>query len=166
MIYILALAGWIFSAWRWGDWKNWQCYHTSIFYICFCDIFYYFLTFHYPLWRLEPKGVVSSRTLAIMIELVIFICTTLIYLGRFPKGRWKPVLWIGFWILLYTSLEWGLSRLGVFVYFHGWTLFKSTLFDILAFPIVRLHFSKPLLTYILSIPITIILLYLNHVPVR
>jgi hypothetical protein len=129
-------------------------------------VLYFYLTCHYPLWRLEPKGIVSTRTEAILIELVIFICTTLIYLGRYPKEPLKSVLWIGFWVLLYFILEWVMLRFGVFTYFHHWTLLKSTLFDILAFPMLRLHLARPILTYILSIPITILLLYLNHVPVQ
>lgn len=166
MIYLLAMAGWIFSAWRWGDWKHWRRYHLTFFYLCFCDVLYYFLTCHYPLWRLEPKGIVSSQAAAITIEFVIFVCSTLIYLGRFPNGLRKSVIWIAFWVILYTSIEWGLLQFGVFTYFHGWTLLKSLMFNILAFPIIRLHFTRPLLTVILSIPITILLLFLNHVPVK
>lgn len=166
MIYLVAAAGWLFSAWRWGDWRNWRLYHASILYMCICDVFYYYLTSHYPLWRLEPIGVVSNHTLAIVIELVIFICSILIYLGRFPKGKWKSILWISFWVVLYTILEWGLQWFGVFTYFHGWSLFKSFLFNILAFSMIRFHFSRPIAAYLLSIPITILLLYLNHVPVK
>ncbi|NRD80049.1 hypothetical protein HPT25_22180 [Bacillus sp. BRMEA1] len=166
MIYIVALAGWFFAALRWGDWKNWRRYHASILYVYFCDILYYFLTFNYPLWNLEPKGFVSNRAIAIGLELIIFACSVLIYLGRFPKGKLKPIIWIGFWVVLYTSIEGGLFWLGVFKYFHGWTILKSALFNILAFPMIRLHLSKPILTYLLSVPITIVLLFLNHVPVK
>ncbi|MRH45038.1 hypothetical protein GH741_20555 [Aquibacillus halophilus] len=167
MIFILLVVAFIFATWRWGDWRNWKLYHSTILYFLYNDMLYGYLTnFHYPLWIHVPVFPFDSFSVVKILAQICFACTPLIYLGCYPKERRNVILWIGFWIILYSSIEGGLLIISAVQHFNGWTLTYSVLFNMMMFPMLRLHFTRPLLAYTLSVPITITLLIINNVPVR
>ncbi|MDQ0897483.1 hypothetical protein QFZ80_001311 [Paenibacillus sp. V4I7] len=156
----------ILAGWRWGDWRHWQTYHSTILYYLLGDIFYMVLTSHYPLWQHQPWPPIHSY---IGVEIGCFVCfasTTLIYLGLFPNGVGKSILWIGFWVVIYSLIEVIYMFCDAIKYFNGWNLFYSVLFNMIMFPLLRLHFFRPLLTYIISIPIAIAILVIFQVPIK
>lgn len=167
MIFIILVVAFIFATWRWGDWRNWKLYHSTILYFLYGDMLYSYLTScHYPLWIHPPIFPIDSYSVIKILVQLCFACTPLIYLGHYPQKMWAAILWIGFWVILYSSIEGGLLLLGAIKHYNGWTLLYSMLFDIMMFPMLRLHFKRPLLAYILSIPITIALLIITKVPLR
>ncbi|KIL41919.1 hypothetical protein SD70_04750 [Gordoniibacillus kamchatkensis] len=156
----------IFLAWRWGDWRNWTKYQSTILYFISCDLLYNFLTYNHPLWEYEPTLVYPNHTMMSLIAMfVAYPSVTLVFLGKYPAGRIKRILWICFWALLWTFLEWVSFKVGQFSYHNGWNLTWSIVFDFVLFAMLRLHFVKPLLTYVLSALITIGLLLLFDVSI-
>jgi hypothetical protein len=145
---------------RWGDWRNWSKYHATILYFIFGDVLYYYVTYSHRLWPLK------NELVCLVGEFIVFACTVLIYLGKYPPGHFISLWWTSLWVIIYTANEWILLKTGTFTYNNGWTLFDSFLFNILLFILLRLHYKMPLITLILSVPISIILILLNSIPIK
>lgn len=166
MAEIIGVSTWLFAGLRWGDWRNWHKYHATILYFILGDVLYYYITYHHRLWSLTPTPPLKTELVCLVGEFLVFASTILIYLGRYPNGHFISAWWTCLWVLIYTVNEWILFLTGTFTYDNGWTLFDSFLFNILMLILLRLHYKKPLLTLILSIPISIILIILNSIPIR
>ena len=54
MAEIIGVCMWILLGLKWGDWKNWAAYQSTIVYFIFCDTLYYLISHSHPLWTLEP----------------------------------------------------------------------------------------------------------------
>jgi hypothetical protein len=109
------------------------------------------------------KRLDSHISLSIMA--IKYPATIFIYLSKFPaRGRWKQVLYILFWVLLYGINE----IIDVFGnninYYNGWNLGWSLFFNAVAFIILRIHYSKPLLAWMSSIGFIIFLWNMFDVP--
>ncbi|SDN04704.1 hypothetical protein SAMN04487897_101901 [Paenibacillus sp. yr247] len=166
MAEIIGVSTWILAALRWGDWRNWSKYHATILYFILGDVLYYYVTCTHRLWTLVPTWPLKNELICVAGELIVFASTVLIFLGRYPSGHFISTWWTIVWICIYTANEWVLLHTGTFTYLHGWTLFDSFLFNILMFILLRLHSKIPLITYVLSIPIAIILISLNSIPIK
>ncbi|BFT72801.1 CBO0543 family protein [Paenibacillus sp. P36] len=166
MIFIAMAVISVLSAWRWGDWRNWQKYHATMLYFLLGDVFYVLLTKDYPLWQHQPKPPIDSTIGTEICCLVAFAATTLIFLGLYPKGIAKAALWIGLWVVIYSLIEVIYIFTGAIKHFHGWTMLYSVVFNIITFPMLRLHFSRPILTYAISILFAIGLLVIFKVPIQ
>lgn len=156
----------IIASWKWGDWRNWKKYQSSILYLITCDLLYNFLTYNHSLWEYEPTFLLPNHTIiSIFAMFIAYPAIMLIYLGRYPSTFGKSVLWIGLWTVLWSFFEWLGSILGEFSYHNGWKLVWSVLFNIVLFSMVRLHYKKPLLTYVLSVLATLALLHMFDIPI-
>ncbi|MEH7332984.1 CBO0543 family protein [Neobacillus drentensis] len=166
MAEIIGVSSWIFAGIRWGDWRNWRMYYGTILYFILGDVLYYYVSYNHRLWSLIPTWPLKNELTCIAGEFIVFASTILIFLGRYPAHRFLSAWWTALWVIIYTANEWILIKTGTFKYEHGWTLFHSFLFSILMFILIRLHHKKPVLTILISIPISIILIYLNSIPIK
>jgi hypothetical protein len=166
MAEIIGVSTWILAAFRWGDWRNWGKYHATILYFILGDALYYYVANNHRLWSIEPTWPLKSELVSLTGEFIVFACTVLIFIGRYPKGQYVSTWWTAFWVIIYTVNEWILSITGTFTYHHGWTLFDSFMFNILLFILLRLHDKRPLFTLLLSVPVSIILIYINSIPIK
>ena len=149
----------------WGDWRNWRNYQSSILYLIVCDLIYNLLTYNHPLWEYKSTLPILNHTILNMITMfVAYPSIMLVYLGRFPTKRMKQIIWGGFWVSLWSFLEWVSIQLGNFSYLNGWNFIWSFLFNIVLFSMVRLHYKMPLLTYGLSFILAVVLLSIFDVP--
>ncbi|MDQ0201884.1 CBO0543 family protein [Neobacillus ginsengisoli] len=156
----------VFVAWRWGDWRNWTKYQATILYTIVFDLLYNFLTYNHSLWKYEPTTLFPNHTtMSLLVMFVAYPSVLLVYLGRYPFGWIKQILWIGFWVFLWSALEFVSLSLGQFSYYNGWNFMWSVLFDITFFSMARLHYKKPLLCFALSVVAPVILLWLFKVPI-
>jgi hypothetical protein len=140
----------------WGNWKNWRKYYSTILFFIICDMFANLVTYHYPLWHyhetLLPSSVLDSHLIiSLTIMLFQYPAVTLIYLGRFPAGIWKRILWISFWVLLLWLIEFiNLHMLHIITHQNGWTMTWSLAFDIVLFITIWVHYNRPLIAWILA----------------
>jgi hypothetical protein len=88
--------------------------------------------------------------------IITFPLTALMFLSHYPEGqgRWRIFRHYLFWIGLFAIGIFLLIR-GNIIYKYGWGIWWSALFDCLMFPFIRLHYKRPLLTLIISVPMTI-----------
>ncbi|WP_339146758.1 MULTISPECIES: CBO0543 family protein [unclassified Sutcliffiella] len=166
MFMIIRIILWIFAAWRWGDWRNWKKYQSTILFFILLDLLYNFLTYNYTLWQYEPTSLIPNHTLNNMIVMFIFYpCIVLIYLGRYPSGKVKQGAWIIFWAAFLSLIEFINNKAGLITFHNGWNIKWSIFFYLYSLPILRLHHKRPLLTYVLAVLITIGLLWIFKVPI-
>lgn len=155
----------ILWVWLWGDWRNWEKYHSTILYLILCDLLYAYLCYNHPLWEfITPVPFLNHTMMDLLVSFISYPCAMLIYLGRFPKKRMRQILWGGLWVGAWSFLEWISLQLGEFVYHNGWNLAWTVTLNTALFLMVRLHYKRPLLTYALSVVATITLLVIFNVP--
>ncbi|MFJ8257828.1 CBO0543 family protein [Peribacillus asahii] len=145
------------AAIKWGDWKNWRNYYPTYLFFIAGDLLKNALLHDYRLWSYK-ETIFGSNILYghliidIMIMMLVYSSTLLIFLGNFPRNRIKQILWILFWVFLYSLVEFiNAKYLNLFEYHHGWNIGWSVLFNIIMFCVLRIHVSRPLLAWLISI---------------
>ena len=156
------------AAWRWADWRNWTTYQSSMFYIATGGLLYEYLTKHYPMWKFHADFLYSHRIVVIVYALITMPLTVLLFLSRYPSTErlWRQLRYYGIWITIYIIAEHFLRWFGYISYEHGWTFWYSLLFDMIMFPMIRLHFTKPGLALLCSVGITGLLMLWFEVPIE
>jgi hypothetical protein len=165
MAEIIGVSVWTAAGLIWGDWRNWKKYHATILFYIMFDFLYYYLAYNYRLWTLKPIYPIQSEFLALIGEAIVFISTILLFLGHYPDRWFAAVKWNILWICIYSVNEWGLLKIGTFNYNHGWTTLDSIIFCIIMFPMLRLHHVRPLLCYLLSVPIVALYIWYYGIPI-
>jgi hypothetical protein len=158
----------VFSAWKWGDWKNWRQYLPTIQYFIMADMLYNLFTQDYPLWSYPnpPNILPNHMSNNLFIMFVIYPSTLLILLYRYPKNNFiKQFLYILVWNVLWLIFEYFVVYKGLCVYTNGWTYTWSIIFVFIMIPMLVLHHKRPLWAYIMSVPITVFLLLWFKVPI-
>jgi len=167
MHLILAMIS-IIAIWFRKDFRNWKRYYTTMQYIAIGNLTYNFLCARNWLWQLSPDFKWFNHSLLEMsYTFITFPLSALMFLARYPEGQSKQKKFIHYiaWIGLYIGIEIILLIKGNIIYKYGWNLAWSALFDCMMFPFLRLHHKRPLLTLIISVPMTIFLLWLFDIPV-
>lgn len=155
----------------WGDWRNWKKYHSTILFFWFGDLLYNFLCNNYLMW--EYKETMFGQNLlpnhlavSLLIMFVAYPATVIIYLGNIPKKTYKIVLWLLFWVILYSLVEYiNLRYLDLVFHHHGWNMGWSIMFNLVIFSILLLHYKYPIAALIISVPIIFFLVIYFKVPI-
>lgn len=142
----------IFSAWLWGDWRNWLRYQSTMLFIATGNLIYNLICADHYLWRFIPESFSNYTITELIYTLIVFPFSTLIYLSKYPEDSWAiKILYNIKWIVIYIVFEYIFMLTHVIIYQHGWAIWHSLIFVILMFPLLRLHHTRPLLGYICAI---------------
>jgi hypothetical protein len=146
LIYNLAF---ILAAYRWGDWRNWNKYYSTIIFFILMDLFEDFLTYNHPLWLFHDFFSEKHTVIALSIMLMRYPAIILIFLKYFYqthsiKNRFFHFI---FWILLYSTIEYINIRLGFTTHHNKWNMWYSLLFYFGMFGTLVIHHKKPLLAW-------------------
>jgi hypothetical protein len=160
----------VFAGYIWGDWKNWRRYYPTYLFLIGGNLFYNALLHNQRLWYYR-KGIIGNQilnghlTIAFFIMVFVFPSTILIYLGNFPKQRSKQFFWILLWIFIYTLIEFISNKyLHWIEYNQGWNIYWSILFNLVMFTVLKFHYSKPWLAWIISVLFFIFLYNIFNIP--
>ncbi|MCZ8521219.1 hypothetical protein O9H32_17150 [Paenibacillus mucilaginosus] len=156
----------ILAAWRWADWRNWKQYHSSMLFITAGGFLYEYLTKDQTMWKFHPDFLYNQTVTVVVYAIVTMPLSVLLFLSLYPRTPGKKLLHLALWVGIYASGEWALHAFGRISYQHDWNLAYSVLFDIMMFPMIRLHHNRPLLAYALSVPIVVTLIYLFHIKLQ
>ncbi|THE10418.1 hypothetical protein E1I69_18875 [Bacillus timonensis] len=162
----------LLAAIKWGDWKRWREYYPTILFFLVGDLLKNLLFHDYWIWTYQEtmfaKNILINHTfITLLIMFVSYPATTLIYLGHFPEKNWRKLIWIGLWVSLYVIVEYiNLKYLHLIKHHHGWTIHWSFLFNLVMFPMLRLHQKHPLIAWGLSIIWIIFLLIMFPIPLK
>ncbi len=165
MYLLLVIVVYVVFAYFFVDWKNWNKYYPTVQYFIICNLLYNFIFFNYTLWQYHAVTVdwLNHTLIDIAFTFLIVPVVIMIYLRYYPNGK-KQYLYVGIWISYFTVIEYLFYKKGLFLYDNGWNPFWSGVFNLILFTMVRLHYKKPLIALIVSIPLIVILLTLFHPP--
>jgi hypothetical protein len=135
--------------WKWGDWKHWKQYYSTILFWALGNFIYLFLTIDKPLWGFTT--IIPASLANILVSLVIFPCVSFLFLPYFPnKSNVKKLLYIGSWVFLFSFIEWWALQIHHYSHFNGWRLSYSVIFNLVMFTLLRIHYKKPCWAWIIS----------------
>lgn len=150
---ICLLSGFLVSAWKWGDWKNWEKYYPSILFVMVVNLTVSYLGYHQSFWIFNPDVLVATETVVELLNTYVSLpVTTLLFLSHWPRegrGRqWKHIL---LWVCIYGAIE-GVDHYyfrGI-SYGNGWSYGCSLLFDCAMFITIAVHYARPLWGWIMT----------------
>jgi hypothetical protein len=149
--------------WKWGDWRRWERYYPTILYLLIGDLVSDYLLYGNSLWAFG-SFVEKFPVLDICITLLLYPTTVILYLSFYPGGLMKQALYVLMWAGIYTLAEWIACHTGGFCYHDGWNIWYSLIFNMLMFPLLRLHFKKPLLVWPISAALCFLFLWWFRIP--
>jgi len=151
--------------WKRRDWRNWNKYYPTILYFILLDFLYNMLFANFSLW--EYRQLFPNHTLNDILEAItIFPCTVLVFLPHYPNKVYKQIFYVLFWVVFYTSVEYISFRLGCFIYFNGWNIWCSAVFNIALFLTLILHHKRPKIAWISTVVGIIITTILTKLPLN
>lgn len=155
----------IIICWKWGNWRKWKEYYPTMLYFIIGNFAYIVLTQMKPLWSFG-KTVAHYPIFNILMMLCLYPSTTILYFTFYPSppSVKKQVLYILLWVSIYSVIEFLSYITGGFLYENGWNLCYSILFNLVIFPLLRLHLKRPLLTWIFSAALGTIIMYWFKIP--
>lgn len=147
------LLGFLFAAWRWGDWRNWRNYYPTMLFTMLVNIMASYLAYHHLLWVFTPDHLIKTHTvLNLFNTFTILPLTTFLFLSHLPRTTLlKQCYYIILWILLYGIIEAVDQQQGGITYLHGWSLWWSVLLNCAMFPILAIHRHHPLIAWLITL---------------
>lgn len=148
---ILLCLLYVLAAWKWGDWRNWRKYYPTYVYVLASEAIAFIVTYNHTLWRFNPSFLLPDHTMSeASFAFIVFPATVLLYLSRYPNdGPGKQATWTGLWIAGFTATEAVTHYLGIIVYENGWCIGWSAVFNLIMFPVLRVHYLQPGLAWCL-----------------
>lgn len=146
----------IIASLKWANWKEWQKYYPTILFLIASNLLYkFFALSKFHLWKLSSQDFFFQSHIEIFLWHIFIINSvfTLIFLSNFPEENWKAkLIYILKWTAFFIAIEIVLLKFNHIYHYNGWHLGWTLFFDVTMFLIIRLHFTKPLLAMLLSIP--------------
>jgi hypothetical protein len=151
----------IIAAWRWGNWKQWKQYQPTMLFMALSSAMYDVLVndADYYLWRYVGNFYFSEEMASLSYTVVAFPATALLFLSNFPEEKWKQVLHIVKYVAMYVILEMIGLHYGHISHAHSWNMWWSSWFNLVMFCILRLHHTRPLLAYAVSMCVATYLMF-------
>ncbi|MBD8070618.1 CBO0543 family protein [Bacillus sp. PS06] len=152
-----------------GDWRNLHKYGLTIFYIITCNLLYNLLCYDYLLWEYRPDLLKESHILVDLIyTFIILPAITLLYLGNYPftLSLGRKLKYIIVWVIGSFLVTYFIYRTDRLEFHHGYKVWMDLLFYPVMYGMLRLHYTRPILTYGLSVIIILFLLKYFNVPIK
>jgi hypothetical protein len=159
---LLALAGNI-VCWRLGDWKDWKRFYPTILYAYMGNLVYDVLCYRRLLWAFG--GVIRDYpVLDLAVMVLLYPAAVMLFLSHYPGPRFRQFLYMLMWTGIFAAVELAAYFTGGFAYYNGWTFWHSVVFNLIMFPLIRLHFRRPLLVWPISAALALLVVWWFRVP--
>jgi hypothetical protein len=167
-LHIALFVASVFSAYRWGDWRNWEKYYSTILFFGLLDLAQNCVYHSMPLWTYTCTiGIRLPHTLiSLFWVLIIYPATILIYIYLFPKTLKKQVIYVGLWVIGYILMELMLCLTKGIEYHNNWSIWSSVLFNCGMFTILWVHYKKPVIAWVLTISMFLVFLSFYPIPLK
>jgi hypothetical protein len=156
----------IIAAWRWGDWRNWKKYHSTMLFVVVGNLTYNFICANHFLWRLIPEFFSNHTIAELGYTFIVFPANALLFLSNYPDNTLKKTLYYIKWIFIYIIVEYLFLINNGIIHDYGWNIWWSLAFISIMFPLLRLHYTKPLLAYLFAIAMGSFIIFYFDVPVE
>lgn len=168
MHLILTIIMLVFAIWK-GDWKQWQKYALTIAYVIICNFLYNLLCQNYLLWEHKPDLLPQKHYIVELFYLFIILpAATLLYLTHYPfsKKVIKQIKYIIYWIIGSVIVEYPFVHFKRLLLKHGYEFWMEFFFYTAMYVILRLHFTRPFVTYVLSVICIVFMVWYFRVPLK
>jgi hypothetical protein len=158
----------ILAIWK-GGWRNWQQYALTLAYVIICNLLYNVLCKDYLLWQYKADILPNKHFLVdLFYSFINLPAVTLLFLSHYPfsKKRTKQVRYIGLWVLGSFLIEYPFLKFERLQLQHGYQYWMDILFYTIMYSFIRLHFTRPLLTYGLSAIFIVFMIWHFQVPLK
>lgn len=154
----------VLAAWKWGDRRNLKLYYPTALFVISGNYIFEFISSNKHLWLFESPWLGHSIP-NLVIALIVYPSLTIIYLPHFPQRNYKNMIfYISAWVLVITIIEYVSFLLGYFSYHNGWNIWWSLLFNMVWFPMVRIHYEKPIFGVAIALVLGISIMLLFKIP--
>lgn len=150
-----------------ADWRNWRVFHPTLFYISYCNLLYDIICKKHYLWKYHPDFLLNHIITDIVYSIWILPCTVLLYISNYPNQESfkKKLIYILKWIILSLAVELVFLKMGRLLLLNGYKFWMEPFFYFLMYTMVRLHHSRPIMTYGFSAIIIMFFIWVFHVPI-
>jgi hypothetical protein len=158
----------IIVLWK-GDWKNWQKYALTIAYVIICNLLYTYFCRDYLLWKYKADFLPKSHFIVDLFYTFINLPgITLLFLTFYPFSyeKSRQIRFIAYWIISAMIVEYPFIKFGRLHLDHGYEYWMEIPFYTAMFSLIRLHYSRPLIAYGVSVPIIVFMLWYFKVPLK
>lgn len=152
-----------------GDWRHWEKYHLTIFYVITCNLLYAVLCRDNLLWKYHPDFLPKSHVIVELFYTFINLpALTLLYLSHFPfaKPTAAQARYVLTWIIGSLIVEYFFVKWGRLLLLNGYEYWMEPIFYVFMFGMIRLHYSRPFLTYGISLIVIVFMVHYFHVPIK
>lgn len=156
----------IVAAWRWGDWRNWNKYHSTMLFIALGNLTYNFIAANHLLWRFTPEHFNYYIITELIYTFIVLPASVLLFLSNYPDDVLKKVIYYIKWIFIFIAFEYFFLINDGIVHQNGWNIWWSLIFLFLMFPLIRLHHTKPLWGYLLAIFMACFVTWYFNIPIE
>ena len=163
MYFIIVSIIFIIICYKFGDWRNWKQYYPTILYFMIGDLVFHVLSDPKWLWAYGAWPFTIHIT-SLFVMTSIYPCIIILYLTFFPKTLKKQIFYILCCVALLTLYEYIAFLFNAFHYYNGWNLLYSAIFDCILFPMLYLHYKRPLLVWPISYALTFGFMLLFKIP--
>ena len=146
-----------------GDWKNWKEYYPTILFFILSSVTCIILTYNHPLW-LYQSVIINHTFTDLFISITVYPCTIMMFIPHLPSRISKIILHISIYVAVYTIPEFVAVKLGYFTYYNGWNIWYTVIFNYIMFPVLILHYKKPLYAWTIALVSPHILFFLLKIP--
>jgi len=153
------------ACWRWGDWKNWRAYYPTVLYFIIGDMIGYILLSDHRLWLYNGWPRDNHFYPDLYQAVCVYPGIIILYLSHFPRHRKDQLVYLAAWVAGYSLYVYMLHRLGLLVYRNGWGIGHDVLFNTVMFPLLRLHYKKPLWVWPVSMALALALMWYFDIPI-
>jgi hypothetical protein len=88
----------------------------------------------------------------------------MMFIPHLPNKMTKIILHISIYVAIYTVPEFIAVKLNYFEYLNGWNIWCTLIFNCLMFPMLILHYKKPLYAWGIALISPHILFFLLKIP--
>ncbi|MGG1675397.1 CBO0543 family protein [Neobacillus sp. NRS-1170] len=159
----------LLAAWRFGDWKNWRKYYSSILFLISVDFGMSLLTYNFSLWTFQKSFLVPNHTITdFLITFFVLSPMVFIFLSKYPFNSsmiWQ-IVYGAVWVIFSTFMESFFKAAELITYHHGWNLLWSILVWMFMYFGLRVHFSKPFWAWLLCFACVFFIKIYFHIPIR
>jgi len=153
----------ILICYKFGDWKNWKIYYPTILFFILSNVVCILLTYNHTLWLYEST-ILNHSFSDLLICITVYPSTIMLFIPHFPSKITKAILHICIYVAVYSIPEFIALKLGYFTYQNGWTIWCTLIFNFIMFPILILHYKKPIYAWAIALISPHILFFLMKIP--
>ncbi|WP_273127371.1 CBO0543 family protein [Bacillus weihaiensis] len=166
-MYTVTQAAFIIAVYKLADFKQWKDFHPTLLYVCVLNLLYNYITANYQLWKLHPDFFSNHSITDIMNSIILLPAMSFLFLSHYPKNKEKKAIILYYikWIIGSVLIESIFVVTNRISFHNGYHFWMEPFFYTLMFTFIRLHYKRPLLTYVLSCLVVLFFIWYFNVPI-